>query len=171
MSNEFKQQYVSKAPVLDCSFTDAFHAISGGIDLQLKHVDLSTRQETVVGSMLASRWPSLPLFAHSAAHSQPIRCVEHSTEPACVVTGSWDQTVKLWDLRSPNSCIGSYEQPGRVFTMAQSLNRLIVGTSGRNIWIWDLRKMTEPEQRRESRYLECGENEILLSSHWYLCVV
>jgi cell cycle arrest protein BUB3 len=69
-----------------------------------------------------------------------------------VITGSWDQTAKLWDLRSPNACVGSYEQPGRVFTMALSDHRLIVGTSGRNIWIWDLRKMGEAEQRRESRH-------------------
>jgi len=131
--NQFKLQYNSKAAVLDCSFTDTFHAVSGGVDLQLKYVDLTTRHEQIIGE-----------------HTQPIRCVEYSPQPSIVITGAWDQTVKLWDVRSHNYCIGIFPQPGRVFTMAQSLNRLIVGTSGRNVWIWDLRKMKEPEQRRES---------------------
>jgi len=131
--NQIKQQYTHKASVLDCSFTDTFHAISGGIDLQLKYVDLTTRYEMSLGE-----------------HAQPIRCVEYSNDPALVVTGSWDETVKLWDLRAHNHCIGTLEQAGRVFTMALSFHRLIVGTSGRNIWIWDLRKMFEPEQMRES---------------------
>lgn len=43
------------------------------------------------------------------------------------MTGSWDQTVKLWDARSQNACVGTFNQPGRVFTMAFSYNRLIVG--------------------------------------------
>jgi cell cycle arrest protein BUB3 len=86
-------------------------------------------------------------------HAQPIRCVEYHSGTGMVMTGSWDNSVKLWDIRSHNQCVGTYEQPGRVFTMAQSLNRIIVGTSGRNIWIWDIRKMQEPEQRRESRFI------------------
>jgi len=131
--NQFKFQYNAKAAVLDATFTDTFHSVSGGIDLQLKYVDLTTRYEMILGE-----------------HTQPIRCVEYSHSPSLVITGSWDNSVKLWDLRSHNYCVGTFEQPGRVFTMAQSLNRLIVGTSGRNIWIWDLRKMHEPEQRRES---------------------
>jgi cell cycle arrest protein BUB3 len=31
-----------------------------------------------------------------------------------------------------------------------SNNKVIVGTAGRHIWVWDLRRMAEPEQRRES---------------------
>lgn len=34
--------------------------------------------------------------------------------------------------------------------MDMSGHRVIVGTSGRHVYIWDLRRMTEPEQRRES---------------------
>jgi cell cycle arrest protein BUB3 len=130
--NQFKQQYTHKAAVLDCTFTDSAHSLSGGIDLQLKHVDLVTRAESILGE-----------------HTQPIRSVEYSEQANLVVSGSWDQSVKLWDLRSSGT-IGTFAHPGRVFTMALSGFRLIVGTSGRNVWIWDLRRMYEPEQRRES---------------------
>lgn len=43
------------------------------------------------------------------------------------------------------------EQPGKVFSMATSGNMLLlVGTAQRHIWIWDLRNMQHPLQRRES---------------------
>jgi cell cycle arrest protein BUB3 len=131
--NQSLLQYNARAAVLDCCFADSFHAASGGLDHQLQYVDLNTRQELILGE-----------------HSKPIRAVEYKADSSLIVTGSWDQTIKLWDSRSQNACIGTFNQPGRVFTMALSYNRLIVGTSGRNIWIWDVRKMQEPEQRRES---------------------
>ena len=70
--------------------------------------------------------------------------------PDVVVTGSWDETIKVWDSRAASPLIGTYRQPGRVFTMDMSGHRVIVGTSARHVYLWDLRRMSEPEQRRES---------------------
>jgi hypothetical protein len=52
--NQFKFQYTQKAAVLDATFTDTFHSVSGGIDLQLKYVDLTTRHEVILGGILIS---------------------------------------------------------------------------------------------------------------------
>jgi len=122
-----------QGPVLDCCFSDNIHVFSGGLEMMLKMFDLNTRQETVMGD-----------------HKKAIKCVEYSREEQVVVTGSWDGTVKLWDPRSTTYCVGTYSQPGKVFTLALSGRRIIVGTSTRQVWIWDSRRMSEPEQRRES---------------------
>lgn len=67
-----------------------------------------------------------------------------------LISGSWDGSVRLWDLRARDKCTANLRQPERVYTMDIVHNKLVVGTAGRHIWIWDLRRMKEPEQRRES---------------------
>lgn len=49
------------------------------------------------------------------AHDAPIRCVEYCPEVNVMVTGSWDQTVKLWDPRTPCNA-GTFSQPEKVCT-------------------------------------------------------
>ena len=58
--------------------------------------DLNTDQENLVGT-----------------HDAPIRCVEYCPEVNVMVTGSWDQTVKLWDPRTPCNA-GTFSQPEKV---------------------------------------------------------
>lgn len=48
-------------------------------------------------------------------HDAPIRCVEYCPEVNVMVTGSWDQTVKLWDPRTPCNA-GTFSQPEKVCT-------------------------------------------------------
>ncbi|XP_074928589.1 mitotic checkpoint protein BUB3 isoform X1 [Chelonoidis abingdonii] len=111
---------------------DPTHAWSGGLDQQLKMHDLNTDQENLVGT-----------------HDAPIRCVEYCPEVNVMVTGSWDQTVKLWDPRTPCNA-GTFSQPEKVYTLSVSGDRLIVGTAGRRVLVWDLRNMGYVQQRRES---------------------
>ena len=46
-------------------------------------------------------------------HEEAIKCVEFCPEVSVLVTGSWDQTVKLWDPRMGRSA-GSFSQPDKV---------------------------------------------------------
>ncbi|MEE6486534.1 hypothetical protein FKM82_014629 [Ascaphus truei] len=131
-ANTMRLKYQHTGPVLDCAFYDPTHAWSGGLDLQLKMHDLNTDGESVVGS-----------------HDAPIRCVEFCPEVNVMVTGSWDQTVKLWDPRTPCNA-GTFSQPDKVYTLSVSGDRLIVGTAGRRVLVWDLRNMGYVQQRRES---------------------
>lgn len=71
-----------------------------------------------------------------------------------VITGSWDKTLKCWDPRGASgqdrSLVGTYNQPERVYSLSLVGNRLVVATAGRHVNVYDLRNMSQPEQRRES---------------------
>lgn len=75
-------------------------------------------------------------------HNQPVRCVEYLKEHGLVASGSWDNTMRLWDPRLPlgGNCVSLISLPGKVFSMAQSGTRLVVGTSGRHVFIYDMRR-------------------------------
>ncbi|XP_016429783.1 mitotic checkpoint protein BUB3-like isoform X1 [Sinocyclocheilus rhinocerous] len=148
-ANSMRMKYQHLAPVLDCAFYDPAHAWSGGLDNQLKTHDLNTDQDTIVGT-----------------HDAPIRCVEYCPEVNVMVTGSWDMSVRLWDPRTPCNA-GTFTQPEKVYTLSVTVfqlsvavfqvytlsvagDRLIVGTAGRRVLVWDLRNMGYVQQRRES---------------------
>uniref|UniRef100_A0A8C4DUF6 BUB3 mitotic checkpoint protein n=1 Tax=Dicentrarchus labrax TaxID=13489 RepID=A0A8C4DUF6_DICLA len=82
-------------------------------------------------------------------HDAPIRCVEYCPEVNVMVTGSWDRSVRLWDPRTPCNA-GTFTQPEKVYTLSVAGDRLIVGTAGRRVLVWDLRNMGYVQQRRES---------------------
>jgi cell cycle arrest protein BUB3 len=96
-------------------------------------------------------------------HNEAIRCVHYSPLVNLIITGSWDKLVKLWDPRSPN-CVGTYEQPDKVYAMDSCDDKLVVGTAGRKIRIWNLSNMGVSESRESSlkfqtRTLKCFPNK------------
>ncbi|XP_068695816.1 mitotic checkpoint protein BUB3-like [Montipora capricornis] len=131
-NNNMRLKYNHAHAVLDCCFQDGVHSFSGGLDNTLKVMDFNTSAEQIVGM-----------------HEGPIRCVEFCAALGLIVTGSWDKNIKLWDPRISH-CTGTYQQPEKVYTMASSDERLIVGTAGRRVMVWDLRNMGCVQQRRES---------------------
>lgn len=130
--NFMRMKYVHSTPVLDCCFQDAVHVFSGGLDKVLKLYNFNTGTETVIGG-----------------HDNAVRCIEFCSELNLVISGGWDAVVKLWDPRS-NAAVGSLAQPDRVYTMSLCGDKLIVGTAGRRVLVWDLRNTGFVQQRRES---------------------
>mmetsp|Transcript_37258 Transcript_37258/g.58228 ORF Transcript_37258/g.58228 Transcript_37258/m.58228 type:complete len:214 (+) Transcript_37258:492-1133(+) len=57
--------------------------------------------------------------------------------------------MKVWDMRQSGASSIS-QLPDKAFTMSVTSNRIVVGTSNRHVWIYDVRKLSEPEQQRES---------------------
>ncbi|KAF2351434.1 WD40 repeat [Trinorchestia longiramus] len=147
VGNHMRLQYQHSAAVLDCCFQDAVHVFSGGLDNQLKTFDLNTNAEAVLGS-----------------HDSAIRCVEYCNDLNVVVTGSWDNSVKVWDPRQQRE-VGTHQQNYKVYTMGMCGDRVVVGTANRRVLIWDLRNMAHPQMRRDSslkyqtRCIRCFPNK------------
>jgi len=79
-----------------------------------------------------------------AQHDQPVRCVRffEVNGTQMVVTGSWDKTVKYWDLRQPTP-LGTLQCQERVYTMDVRDNLLVVGTADRYINVVNLKEPTK----------------------------
>lgn len=133
VTNSLRHKFYHSSPVLDCAFLDAMKTVSGGLDNIVKMYDLNTHAENVLGS-----------------HNAGVKCVESCKMLNAILTGSWDKSVKLWDLRE-KECVGTYEQSnGKVYSMSCIDEKLVVATSERKVLIWDLRNMVNYLERRES---------------------
>jgi mRNA export factor len=118
-----KASHTHEGPVLCSAWSgDGTRVFSGGCDNKAKCWSLQTGQSSVV-----------------AQHSAPIKGVSWVDEMNCLVTGSWDKTVKYWDGRS-NTPVHTAQLPERVYCMDVKYPLAVVGTADRSILIYDLRK-------------------------------
>mmetsp|Transcript_1092 Transcript_1092/g.3315 ORF Transcript_1092/g.3315 Transcript_1092/m.3315 type:complete len:361 (+) Transcript_1092:230-1312(+) len=70
-------------------------------------------------------------------HDAPVKSIFHVPEINCVVTGSWDKTIRAWDLRQPNPA-ATIRLPERCYAMDCRHPLVVVGTAERKICIYDL---------------------------------
>lgn len=81
-----------------------------------------------------------------AAHDLPIRVVRFVEVPNAqqpmIVTGSWDKTIKYWDLRTPNP-VATIQCQERVYTLDTRDKLLVVGTADRYINVINLNEPTK----------------------------
>lgn len=74
-----------------------------------------------------------------AAHDAPIKELAYVSEMNCLVTGSWDKTVKYWDLRQSNGTpVHTQQLPERVYAMSVNYPLMVVGTADRQILVFNL---------------------------------
>jgi mRNA export factor len=110
-------------PVLSCTWPSAEGIAFGLLDGTVAGLPLSTCQSTV-------------LYKHASAVSCMTTLVDHNT----IVSGSWDHTVKLYDIRS-NKTVKDTFLSDEVFCLDLKQHLLIVGTADREVSTWDIRKM------------------------------
>ena len=133
-ANVLRSKYTHSEPVLDgCFGIDASYVFTGGLDSIVKMHHFESGNEDTLGR-----------------HEKAVRCLEHCNDLNVTVSGSWDGTVKLWDIREKTPLVGDFQQKGKVFTMSLAGTKLVVGTSGSHIDVWDLRDTKEPLQERKS---------------------
>ena len=143
-SNSVLACLLQPSPLLDCDLLPDGQALSAGLDGAVRLHATATGNERTLGS-----------------HEGGVRCVRHCAAANAVVSGSWDRSLKLWDVRSPSPCVGTYAQPEKVLAMCagtpaggERAPLLVVGMCGRHVHVIDLRKPEEALQKRESS-LKC----------------
>ena len=91
---------------------------AGGCDKQVTMWSLATNQTQVV-----------------AKHDAPIPHAFHVKDMSnMLITGSWDRSIRYWDLRSPNP-VHTQQLPERVYGMDVKYPLMVVGLAGRRIQV------------------------------------
>lgn len=80
-----------------------------------------------------------------AKHDAPIKSVEWSEGMQCLVTGSWDKTMKYWDIRQ-GKCSMSVTLPERVYSMRIRDEMAVVATAENPILVFDIRNPQQPSK-------------------------
>jgi mRNA export factor len=98
---------------------------AGGADKQIHLLHGATGQANVIGS-----------------HDAPVRGVRFINVPSSssliVATGSWDKTVRYWDMRQAGRAIATLACAERVYSMDTASHLLVIATADRHIHLVDL---------------------------------
>ncbi|KAL2173827.1 WD40-repeat-containing domain protein [Thermothelomyces heterothallicus CBS 202.75] len=134
-----------RAPVLGgCFGADENEAFTAGMDHQVKRIDLSTGEQTVMSK-----------------HTAPVRCVVYSAEHSLLISASWDCTLNVHSTANSSQQPLTVPLPGKPHALAASPSKLVVAMTARLVHIYDLPalasalassdpKPPHPWQQRES---------------------
>jgi WD40 repeat protein/serine/threonine protein kinase len=120
--------------------------------------------------------------SHTALrHSQDVRRVALSPDGRLLASGSWEGSVKLWDLRGGSAPLATFPLGGRAvlgLKFSPDAQQLAVGTSDGRLLLWDFRTQRQPRVLRghtgsvlalsfspEGRRLAVGGNDRAVKVH------
>ncbi|KAI9269169.1 WD40-repeat-containing domain protein [Phascolomyces articulosus] len=121
-----KTAYAHEGPALCVTWSkDGSKIVSGGGDKAVRMMDINTGQTTQIG-----------------AHDEPVKSVKFLEQSQDILaTGSWDKTIKYWDLRQPQP-VGTLQLPERLYSMDTVGNLLVAATADRHIALVNLSNPT-----------------------------
>ncbi|KAI9914200.1 hypothetical protein PsorP6_006237 [Peronosclerospora sorghi] len=124
-----------ETPMLSCCFgKDDAEAFAGGLDCVVSHVDVTTRHKTALGT-----------------HEAAVKHVGYSQERGLAVSGGWDMTIKVFDVRSGgNAKIHETKVRGKVFGMDVRNHLVATASSEKQVTVFDLRQFAQPLVEKES---------------------
>ena len=91
-------------------------------------VGASADQTARIVDVASNGAPAHQVGGHDAPISS-VRFFENSTMQPLIVTGSWDKTVRYWDLRQHRP-LATIDLKDKVYSMDTQKKRLIVATAG-----------------------------------------
>lgn len=118
-----KAQQTHTGPVLDVAWSDdGTKVFTASCDKSAKMWDLNSNQAVQV-----------------AQHDAAIKTVHwiKASNYSCLMTGSWDKTLKFWDTRTPNPMM-TIQLPERCYCADVMYPMAVVGTGGRGLNIYQL---------------------------------
>ncbi|KAJ8033266.1 mRNA export factor [Holothuria leucospilota] len=130
-----KAEQMHTGPVLDVAWhDDGTKVFTASADKQAKMWDLNSNQSIQV-----------------AQHEGPIKVVQWIKAPnySCVMTGSWDKTLKFWDTRQAQPML-SLHLPERCYCADVLYPMAVVGTADKNVLIYQLENQPSEYKRMES---------------------
>lgn len=114
------QKYEHRAPILECCFgPDEQTAFTAGLDWDVRQIDLSTGDQTVLSS-------------HTAGANK----VAYSAEHDILVSAAWDSTLHLHQL-SENK-VATVPLPAKAFSISLTPTKLVIAMASRQNHIYDL---------------------------------
>jgi cell cycle arrest protein BUB3 len=124
-----------RAPLLDCCWDShsSCTVYTTGIEPTIYHVDLNTGQKTAIGD----------------PQDRPVKSLLYHEGTRSLISGSWDRTLQQMDPRASERFLRT-NLPGKVFAMDSVDNYLVVAMADREVYVFDVRNIQEPFQRRES---------------------
>ncbi|ELU37574.1 Poly(A)+ RNA export protein [Rhizoctonia solani AG-1 IA] len=140
-----KAMFKHDGPVLSvCWNKEGNKVFSGGMDkVTARMFDVQTGQTTQV-----------------AAHDDAIKSVRWvDAQGGILATGSWDKTIKYWDLRQSRP-VAKVDLPERCYTMDVVYPLLVVGTADRQVLVYDLTSPTTVFRVRPSILVGFGMGSI-----------
>ncbi|OQR87642.1 mitotic checkpoint protein BUB3-like [Achlya hypogyna] len=125
-------------PVLAiCYGSDKSEAFSGGLEGSIAQHNLD-----------------VPANAHPSigSHTKPVSCIRYDASKGIVYSGSWDASVAAWDTKaSTKTPVMRLPQAGKVYSMSMHDHHLVVGTSAKQVALYDVRRNSDtPVETRDS---------------------
>ncbi|KYQ91989.1 WD40 repeat-containing protein [Tieghemostelium lacteum] len=121
------------AQILCCDWSgDGQKVFTGGCDGKAKCWNLATNQMLQVGQ-----------------HNEPIKELFWIEDKQVLVTGSWDKTIKYWDLRQPNPAL-NVDLSERIYAMDCNSPLLVAATADKKIVVYDLNNPSREYMKKDS---------------------